>query len=224
MRNSLSFVFILSCFLISCSNPKEALIQDFNQCLRFTVNSQYDSLTLVLNSQSQAFVNAITSNELQNYQSYYKLGKDNGLEFFATDYAAKALNEQNGQSRVDLFYQLLAELDISFFSYDKKYIVSKEKSRLGPEPHVAIFHNSSGQKKLTWVKMDDDDNTYKLDLLFLLSIYEASQTAKFKADLKQLNTKALMDYHYTRFLRKLDFIHDVEFHKNGAYNRKALYK
>ena len=213
-----------SILLYSCANPKHGVIEDYKLCLNLSNQNQYDGLTLLLNPASQSFVNKITNDSLQSYQSYYKLGKDNNILFFATEYAAKVLNDQNGQGRIELFYQLISELDISFFSYDKKYQVSEEKSRVGTDPHVAIYYEEKAQKKMSWVKMETQQEGYKLDLLYLLSLYDSSQEAKFKEDLKYLDQKALMDYHYTGFLRKLNFIHDVDFHKNGEYNRKALYK
>jgi len=192
-------------------------------CLNLSNQTQYDSLTLLLNAVSHSFVDDITNDSLQSYQSYYKLGKDNNLLFFATDYAAKVLNDQNGQSRIELFYQLMSELDISFFSYDKKYQVSEGKSRVGSDPYVAVYYEENAQKKMSWVKMETKQESYKLDLLYLLSLYDLGQELNCKEDIKHLGQKALMDYHYTRFLRKLNFIHDVDFHKIGEYHRKTLY-
>ena len=196
------------------------MISDFSKTLEASINNINDLVSNILDDATKTFYNQLISEELNSYNDYFLFGQKTNQAFFVNEFAARALNDKNGISKHELFFELLAELDISFFSYDKKYIALKEKSRIGERNHVAIYHEQNGQKKMSWVSMVPSEDGYELDLLYSLDLYTSSQMSKLE---KMTSAEDQRMYFEEQFKNKLAFLHDIEFHRSGKTARKKLY-
>jgi len=177
---TLLIAFAIIC-LVSCKkSEKELMIDQFNVIYDDILDLNFDAVEKHLDGPSKAFYDKVTSEKYLNIDSIIVLGTQNNMKYMLTDYLALNGDEIKLSNKKTDFYRFLGNADVSLFSFGKGFYVEKGKSKVGKEYFISLLRDDLTTTKRTWVKLNKDENgTYKLDLIYLLKLHEASLKKTF---------------------------------------------
>ena len=204
-------VIILIC--ISCSSPKEQIIQDFTNHYTAIIESNAEDLSAILSSDSNAFIDTVNSLQDPSLKEMLEVGHTYKIPYYTTLYFTQ-LKNSNQKNNTANFLKFLSSNSINIFSYHDIYGVSRDNTKTGTEDFIAVFRDLDGRNKLDWVKMQKEENVFKIDLLFILQHAEHRILKDFKDGIQSNFGGDIDQYLEDVFNRDgTTLINDTEHHK-----------
>lgn len=201
-------VIVLLC--VSCSSPKEQIIQDFTNHYTTIIESSIDDFSSILSSDSNAFIDKINSLQDPSLKEMLEVGHTYKIPYSTILYFTQLKNSNQKSSKAN-FLKFLSSNSINIFSYFDIYGVSRDNTKTGAEDFIAVFRDVYGQNKLDWVKMQKEEDRFKIDLLFILQHAEYRILKDLKAGI-QSNFDGKVDKYFTDVFNRdgTTLINDIE--------------
>ena len=183
LYNKLTFTFILL-FCISCASPKEDFIQEFTNHYTTLVESNSEDLSTLLSAESNSYIDKLIKTDNTSVDEILDLGNSFKVPYSTILYFTQIKNAQK-KNTAENFLTYLSANGINIFSYYDIYGVSKDNTKIGEEDFIAVFREVKGNNKLDWVKMVDEEDAHKIDLLFILQHTEHRTLKEFQDGIKR---------------------------------------
>lgn len=175
----------LSVFILSCSNEKEQLINEYKAVQKLIKDANYDSLYLQLDRRSLEYIDFVTDTVNLNYENLKSIGNQEKLTLFTLVYNSQIgfmLNE-DVKTNIEVFFNYLKISGVPMFNVlSEQKILEDQTEASGKQNYVVVGtkvnKNTFISSKIRFSKTPD--RYYKLNLLSLLKMREKILNQQFK--------------------------------------------
>lgn len=182
LYNKLTFILIIL-LSISCASPKEDFIQEFTNHYTTLIDSKSADLSSLLSAESNSYIDKLVKTDGTSIGEILDLGNTFNVPYSTILYFTQLKNAQK-KNNAENFLTYLSANGINIFSYYDIYGVSKDNTKIGEEDFIAVFREEKGNNKLDWVKMVEESDGHKIDLLFILQHTEHRTLKEFQDGIK----------------------------------------
>lgn len=200
--------------LLSCQNKKADMI-NFGQEIHDQITAQdFASVINNLDSASLAYYLDITNEDHLDIDKNIALGKAYKLPYFSMSFLLSSIDHiQINKDEYGLFRYLSLE-EASLYHTAATFDIIESRSRIGKDNFVAFSKEVAGEKRITWVKIIDENGEWKYDLIYTLDLLNAKLKKiykPFRLDNKGLSQDVFLEKMYRTKYRQVltDSIIDV---------------
>jgi hypothetical protein len=178
---------------LSCTSEKDRIIGEF--VIHYSEIIEYEESKFgdFLSRKSLSYIEQLDTVQNFEFEVIFKIGEDYGIPYLTVLYFLQLKNAHE-KSSISNFSKFITSNGISVFSLYELYGVSKKHTKIQDEVFVAVFKNFYGNNTLDWVRLEREENKYKIDLLYILQNYERRKVKDFQSTLKEIYNSKLYDF------------------------------
>ena len=148
-----------------------------------------------MDDKSRAFLDEIADPVNLNIDSILVIGKKYKVPFLLVEYLTLGEVTKDAAVNKQRFFQYLERYDIHFFTYRNVYYTDIKNVVIKEAPYISLLRLDMTKTKRSWIKLDDE-NGYKLNLLYTLQNEETKLEAKERNDRSIQKDKVLKELYW----------------------------
>lgn len=169
---TLILLFISTVFIsTACINKKKKVLDDFTVIYNNILDLNISAINRSLTKNSKNLLKDLTEIENFNLENTIEIGEKYNIKYFMLDFVHQYRKELKKSNSDTTFYLFLGINKVPLFNFDGLYEINQEESEVKPRVHIAISSIEHGKNYLNWVRLEEENENLKLNLIYTLQLH-----------------------------------------------------